>query len=991
MKKIYLFACVLLITSVVSAQTKIWNNVSGDWSDPAKWSPLGVPTASDDVNIASGNISITTQVSSKSILTAANTQVNIVAGGQLRINGAAGVGMTLNAGSTLTVGGELMIGDSAAVGTNGILANNATIYNLGQVRIGNITSGEGLTLVGDTLINNGTIEIGLLGPVNGGRAFFADHAFVHNTSQFKIANINYGTEYVFRLNDGTHCINDGVLEVGEMGDITGSGIWLDSSTFTNNQQVYVSKTTNHGFTVNRGSSLVNSNLIQLGGSGHIGGVGLYIWRSSTFRNNATGQVLLKSVEFDGFSLDSLCSAENYGSIIAEKVGWSPVNLYANSIFHNYGTINGAATPDVHYGCFYLIGGSQFINYSSGNIVMGNASPAYQYPILSLWEPGTLFRNHGLVTIGQAATEPADAVSIQNGLLINESTGIIKVLTTQRNGLNINNGNLVNSGIIEFQKVTVRAINAHNNSTLTNSGTIRTGIPGQFSTDAIWLESGAQFNNIAAGEIYVNHVGSANYGVYTSGAQTRFFNNAKIAFGNLADLQATIALHITNSSIFENQSSGILDFISCANDAILCNAVTGAPNSSDFRNYGTVKFGNIINRGLYNPNDPTYSFRNYGRFETRPNGKMKLQAAVTNETGSQLINNDGFVTATQLFVNKGKVFNDGMFFNLVGFTNEDSVINNNSWEGAGTFTNNKIYQGIGSFDGTVFNNNTNGIVVPGNSPGCTNFLNGFTSQPNSGLAIEVNGNTACLTFDQVNVTGTATITGALNVTFGGGYIPTLGDMITILKSTSVSGTFTSHNLSSGWTVLYNTPAAGDITLQRLTTLPLTLLDFDAEKSGQKVKASWTTANEINSSHFELERSENGSQFQQLGTIPAVNTAGDHHYQFTDPLPVVGINYYRLRIVDINGQYAYSPVVSVDMGSASTTISAIYPNPAKDIVHIAVTESSNDLSIQVVSLDGKIIMTKRLATRGIHELNVSALPAGIYIIKTTNGETCKLIKQ
>src|SRR5262249_53232500 len=153
-----------------------------------------------------------------------------------------------------------------------------------------------------------------------------------------------------------------------------------------------------------------------------------------------------------------------------------------------------------------------------------------------------------------------------------------------------------------------------------------------------------------------------------------------------------------------------------------------------------------------------------------------------------------------------------------------------------------------------------------------------------------------------------------------------------------------------------------------SLPLTLLNFKVQKVGEKAKVSWKTTNEINVDHFELERG-NGGQYQQLAKIPAMKASGDHDYQFTDALPLAGRNDYRLKMVDIDGQSSYGPVVSVTFDNPQTVIAAIYPNPAKDKVNITVTQTRSDLSIQILSPDGKLMMTKQLPAQGTYSFNVS----------------------
>jgi hypothetical protein len=86
-----------------------------------------------------------------------------------------------------------------------------------------------------------------------------------------------------------------------------------------------------------------------------------------------------------------------------------------------------------------------------------------------------------------------------------------------------------------------------------------------------------------------------------------------------------------------------------------------------------------------------------------------------------------------------------------------------------------------------------------------------------------------------------------------------------------------------------------------------------------------------------------------------------------------------------------MVSFDLEKARATITAIYPNPAGGIVNIQTCPNMDNLVIQLISQTGKVVLSKNLNTSGTSPMDVSAVPPGIYIIKTSSGEVHKLIKQ
>lgn len=114
-------------------------------------------------------------------------------------------------------------------------------------------------------------------------------------------------------------------------------------------------------------------------------------------------------------------------------------------------------------------------------------------------------------------------------------------------------------------------------------------------------------------------------------------------------------------------------------------------------------------------------------------------------------------------------------------------------------------------------------------------------------------------------------------------------------------------------------------QASTPLPLTWLDFRATAFTKAIHLDWSTADEYNTSAFDIERSENNREYISLGSMPSQNTIGEHAYQFIDNNAVPGIQYYyRIRQNDLDGQFTYSPVRTAKIKSSDTNI-RIIPNP------------------------------------------------------------------
>lgn len=163
------------------------------------------------------------------------------------------------------------------------------------------------------------------------------------------------------------------------------------------------------------------------------------------------------------------------------------------------------------------------------------------------------------------------------------------------------------------------------------------------------------------------------------------------------------------------------------------------------------------------------------------------------------------------------------------------------------------------------------------------------------------------------------------------------------------------------------------------LPVALSKFNYTISGRKVILDWETATENNSSHFVVERSTDGNNFQAIGTVAAAGNSNDlRRYSFTDVNPD-HINQYRLRQVDIDGKFKYSAVLYVKMQAQNPV--TIVNNPVKDILKISVKEAEPGTMI-IYDMMGKKLNSFSVSTNGLFSFDISSIPAGTYLLAFTN---------
>ncbi len=156
------------------------------------------------------------------------------------------------------------------------------------------------------------------------------------------------------------------------------------------------------------------------------------------------------------------------------------------------------------------------------------------------------------------------------------------------------------------------------------------------------------------------------------------------------------------------------------------------------------------------------------------------------------------------------------------------------------------------------------------------------------------------------------------------------------------------------------------------VPLTLLSFQAKICGKQICLQWQTAAEINTKSFEIWKSVNGRDFVLLNQQTAAGR-GQNRYNAEDVSAASGINYYQLKMIDMDGQFTKSNIVQVKL-QTSPTIS-LYPNPVQDLLKF---KNLNGIqTIQILSADGKILMVEKPGLSG--EINVTKLSAGFYLAR------------
>jgi hypothetical protein len=186
-----------------------------------------------------------------------------------------------------------------------------------------------------------------------------------------------------------------------------------------------------------------------------------------------------------------------------------------------------------------------------------------------------------------------------------------------------------------------------------------------------------------------------------------------------------------------------------------------------------------------------------------------------------------------------------------------------------------------------------------------------------------------------------------------------------------------------------PISGPDTLGP-TSLPISLLSFDAQPAENRVDVTWTTASETNNDYFTVEKSVDGIDFVSIATVDgAGNSTVTLNYSYADFNPVHGISYYRLKQTDFDGQFSYSPVIMVSyLSSAPLNVTAAFVIENSNLNLLFTDDAREKCTMEIYDVLGKNIFQSTVdANKGLNkkQIQIPELLSGIYFVTLKNNRT------
>ncbi len=926
--------------SLITDPGTIWSGCTNtNWNTAANWLSNTVPVATDMVIIPGAPANqpvISATALARTVTVLSNATLTVQAAGSLTINNSPAQGI-LNQG-TVQNHGNIVIGNTTNVGTYGIRNESVFHNNGGQIAIDR-WSNTGLYNVGGTFTNAAQITIGAIASA-GERGLWNTGVFNNNSGEI---TINRTTNTGLYHSAGTFT-NASKITIGAIAGVGLYGV-RSAAAFNNNAggEIGVDRSTNTGL-YNGSNTFNNAAKITIGANT---GVGTYGLHNAAVFNNSGGEISIDRSSntglyngggtftntakitigvIDGVGSEGIRNNATFQNAACDAV----INIVANAIVNNTGTFNNAGiiieNATGTSGITSNTGVVQNLNDGTFNVGSGNAPITTagtiwmgcvdtDWSTAGNWHTGAVPTNTDHAIISPAANTPV----IEGGW----SAGSVHILAGGTLTIEAASSLAINSF---FTHITITA-GFRNQGMVSNYGLLILGGVASVGDRALWNQS--VFTNHTGARISVDRGLLANTGDFT--------NDGEIAIGTIAPVG----------------SWGLWN------------------NGGSFTNNGRISIDNAVSRGLFNANG---TFTNAGG----------ITIGATAGVGSQGVRNE----ATFLNDPCAEIYQYAPLFNSNTFTNNGLMLISTDGPHDNTALTNS---GIISYPkgNPVPDVTNNGIIIaPLTIDNCT------TIRPVFSL-----GDTPDLTIEGIFTDVTAILpAGTYNAT---------------------TNTFTADpKLDEGVYDLFvkiSDPVGmcTRIVPWQLTTqdcsLPVTLVSFDVKAEGSAIHLRWATSSELNASHFEVQRSADGHRFEAIGRVEARSVVGGdtnhgvESYFFADWIDngqsttdsalstfnrsrfqlstlnsQLSIIYYRLKMVDHDGTYEFSPIRSVHFESMGTILS-VYPNPVADRLHIRASHSQpqKHYDVRLFNAAGARVYSAESTLPG--SIDVANFPPGLYYLQ------------
>lgn len=211
-----------------------------------------------------------------------------------------------------------------------------------------------------------------------------------------------------------------------------------------------------------------------------------------------------------------------------------------------------------------------------------------------------------------------------------------------------------------------------------------------------------------------------------------------------------------------------------------------------------------------------------------------------------------------------------------------------------------------------------------------------------------------------------------------------------------------NTTINFTVSSNTATTAanrfKIVFRNATALPVNITNIKAQQKNNDVQVQWTTVNEQNIDSYEVEKSSNAINFKKLETVLSNSTQPNNTYTVVDASVPTGTFYYRIKIVEKNGNNYYSKIVKITIGkNTNANIVNVYPNPVKgNTLQLQLMNvEQGEYVVRIINTQGQVVQQSTLQhTGGSATTSIvlsKAIAAGNYQLEMTSEKGVRIVQK
>ena len=173
----------------------------------------------------------------------------------------------------------------------------------------------------------------------------------------------------------------------------------------------------------------------------------------------------------------------------------------------------------------------------------------------------------------------------------------------------------------------------------------------------------------------------------------------------------------------------------------------------------------------------------------------------------------------------------------------------------------------------------------------------------------------------------------------------------------------------------------------TPLAVDLTEISATNVGSRNRVDWATSSEAAGDYFIVQRSKDGRNFSDLGTVMANGQPSS--YSFWDESPFSGVNHYRLKMHDANGQFGYSILVQAIVREGGAFSLQAFPNPVKDLLTVTISGGADNGRILITDVAGKVVRSVNVTAESM-SIDMSQLADGMYMLQYVDDHRTETLK-